>query len=160
MRNEFSTFDIVKALRIPRERLREWMNRDFIKPTRSADGQGTRAVFTRQDVYGIELFRQFIERGLARDQARIFVNIYHKEMQKNNERNTRLIIRQGKLKPERKFGPDKYEAIFFAGDDEVLLLDVGSTDTCKEVCDGEWLFIQLINLKILHEETDQALGKL
>jgi hypothetical protein len=69
MRDEFSTLDICVALEIPRERLRGWMKEGYIEPTEPAQGQGTKAVFTRQDVYKIALFRLLIERGFKRIQA-------------------------------------------------------------------------------------------
>jgi len=69
MRNEYSTLDIVKALDIPRERLRDWMNKGFVKPTKPAEGQGTKAIFTRYDVYNVELFRKLIAFGLNRKDA-------------------------------------------------------------------------------------------
>ena len=69
MRDEFSTLDIVKALKIPRERLRDWMNQGFVKPTIPAEGQGTKAVFTRTDVYLLALFRHLVNSGFKRDMA-------------------------------------------------------------------------------------------
>ena len=58
----YSTLDIVKSLDIPRERLRDWMNRGFITPSKEAKGQGTKALFSRIDVYAISLFRYLVER--------------------------------------------------------------------------------------------------
>lgn len=159
MKTTFSTFEIMKALGIPRERLREWMKRDFIKPTISADGQGTRAVFSRQDAYGVELFRQLLERGLARDKARLFVKFFHDKVKEDIARNNYLIIRQGKLKPSQKFGSKTQDTAFFAGDDEVVRLDIGSTDIRGEMYDENWRFIHVINLKILFKETDLELEK-
>jgi hypothetical protein len=57
----YSTLNIVKALGIPRERLRDWMNRGYIAPSIPAKGQGTKAVFSRLDVYSIALFRHLVE---------------------------------------------------------------------------------------------------
>ena len=74
MKREFSTLDIVKRLGIPRERLREWMNRNFIIPTKPSKKQGSKAIFTREDVYGIALFKDLIERGVKRETASHYVN--------------------------------------------------------------------------------------
>jgi hypothetical protein len=41
MRDDFSTFDINKALEIPRERLRDWMVRGLDEPSVQAQGAGT-----------------------------------------------------------------------------------------------------------------------
>lgn len=74
MRDEFSTLDIVKALGIPRERLRDWMNQGFIKPKKPAEGQGTRAIFIRNDVYAVELFRRLVKFGLRRESASLLLD--------------------------------------------------------------------------------------
>jgi len=65
--HEFSTLDIVRIFNIPRERLREWLNRGFIRPSvQGAKGQGTKAIFNRDDLYIIAMFRDLIENGLSR----------------------------------------------------------------------------------------------
>lgn len=73
MKQEFTTFDIIKRLNIPRERLREWMKRGFIEPTVLASGVGTKAIFTLQDVYKILLFKHLIEIGFMRETAADFI---------------------------------------------------------------------------------------
>ncbi|MBC8466720.1 MAG: MerR family transcriptional regulator [Deltaproteobacteria bacterium] len=74
MRTDFSTLDIVKALGIPRERLREWMNRGFVKPTIDAKGQGTKATFTVEDIYLVALFRHLVDKGIKRFNAGIYLS--------------------------------------------------------------------------------------
>ena len=69
MRDAFSTLDIVKAFGIPRERLRKWMEMGFVGPTEPAKGRGTKAVFTRVDVYCVELFRHLLDCGFNREVA-------------------------------------------------------------------------------------------
>ena len=69
MKEQYSTLDIVKALKIPRGRLREWIDHSFIIPSVSAEGQGTKAVLTRTDVYGVALFRQLLKLGFSRTMA-------------------------------------------------------------------------------------------
>ena len=73
VKKEFSTFDIVKKLDIPRERIREWMKRGFINPTVKASGVGTKAIFTIQDVYKVLLFKHLIEIGFMREIAANFI---------------------------------------------------------------------------------------
>lgn len=69
-KTEFSTFDIIKALGIPRERLKDWMSKGYAKPSIPAKGKGTKAVFYRIDVYTIALFRHLVEdRHFTRDVA-------------------------------------------------------------------------------------------
>jgi hypothetical protein len=82
MRDDFSTLDIVKVLEIPRERLRSWMKEGFIRPTTPARGQGTKAVFSRKDIYGISLFDNLLDAGFRREVAashmREFAKVFHK----------------------------------------------------------------------------------
>ena len=66
MDNEFSTFDIVKLLGINREKLRDWMDRGYVNPSIPAEGQGTRAVFVREDIYNICLFVELLKIGFKR----------------------------------------------------------------------------------------------
>jgi hypothetical protein len=160
MKNEFSTLDIVKALDIPRERLREWMNRSYIVPTTPTQGQGKKSVFTRQDVYGVQLFRQLVDFGMERDQARHFVKFYHDRMKTDNEQLSYMIIRYGKLKPQIKFGSKVQYSASFANDGNKLNLDEGTTDDHKEINDEYWRTIHVVNLKTLHKETDSALQAL
>ena len=75
MKAEFSTLDIVKALEIPRERLRNWMDKGFVVPSIPSERQGSAAVFDLRDVYAIELFRRLIERArFARGEAARFTS--------------------------------------------------------------------------------------
>ena len=69
MKSEFSTLDIVKKLNIPRERLRDWMSRGFVKPSQQAQGQGTKALFTRFDVHLVGIFRDLVDFGYKRSLA-------------------------------------------------------------------------------------------
>jgi hypothetical protein len=82
MRDKFSTLDIVKVLEIPRERLRSWMKEGFVQPTIPAQGQGTKAVFMRHDIYAVSLFNDLLGAGFRRDIAashmREFAKVFHK----------------------------------------------------------------------------------
>jgi hypothetical protein len=71
MRDEFTTFDIINKLGIPRGRLREWMNEGFILPSlQAADGVGTKALFDRVDIYALVVFKHLIEHHrIARSEA-------------------------------------------------------------------------------------------
>ena len=71
--HEFSTFDIVKKLKIPRERLKDWMSQGFIEPTTPAEGKGTKAIFTLLDVYCLMLFKQILTFGIDRKTAAEFI---------------------------------------------------------------------------------------
>jgi DNA-binding transcriptional MerR regulator len=72
-RREFSTLDIVKLLDIPRERLRVWIDKGYIKPSlQTAEKQGEKHLFSVVDLYTIEIFKYLIERGYNRERASEF----------------------------------------------------------------------------------------
>ena len=85
MRNDFSTLDIVKTLEIPRERLRSWMKEGFIQPTVPAKGQGTKAVFSRNDVYAVALFNDLLGAGFRREIAASHMGEFSKVFHKSYE---------------------------------------------------------------------------
>lgn len=78
---KYSTFDIVKGLGIARERLREWMTRGFVVPSVQADGVGTKALFSIEDVYRVELFKELLAVGFNRISAEmVCMQISNKEL--------------------------------------------------------------------------------
>jgi hypothetical protein len=60
----FSTFQAIKVLGIQYGRLREWVGRGYINPTVKADGQGTRSLFSRYDLYVLKLFYAIARAGV------------------------------------------------------------------------------------------------
>jgi hypothetical protein len=85
MRNGYSTVDIIKALEIPRERLRSWMKEGFVQPTVPAKGQGTKAVFSHHDIYSIALFKNLLAAGFRRHIAAFQIQEFAKVFHKNYE---------------------------------------------------------------------------
>lgn len=69
MKTSFTTTDIVKGLKIPFGRLREWIVRGYVKPSVPAAGPGKAAQFTINDVYSIQIFKTMVEGGFAREAA-------------------------------------------------------------------------------------------
>ena len=61
-------------LNVKRERLREWVNQGFTKPTVAAQGAGTKAEFSIMDVYRIAVFKRLVEAGVNRRRAALWVN--------------------------------------------------------------------------------------
>ncbi len=76
MEEIYSTIDIVKALNIPRERLKDWMTQGFIRPSLPATGIGTIAIFTRIDVYAVALFKKLLGRGFKRKVAAQYISLF------------------------------------------------------------------------------------
>lgn len=65
----YSTIDISKAFGMPRERLCDWVNSGFIKPSLPSTGRGTIAIFTAKDAYRVFLFSKLVDAGLKRETA-------------------------------------------------------------------------------------------
>jgi hypothetical protein len=74
MKSSFTTSDITRGLEIPKERFREWVIRDYIKPSVPSPGQGQAAWFTIDEVYRVQLFRTMIEGGYSREAAAGFLS--------------------------------------------------------------------------------------
>ena len=75
-RNEFSSSHVAKALNIEPERLRQWIRLGFVTPNTPAKGQGSRGIFTRGDVYAVELFRRLLDLGISRSYAASLSQVY------------------------------------------------------------------------------------
>lgn len=161
MIDDFSTLDIVKALGIPRERLREWMKRKDMIPSVSASGKGTKAIFTRLDVYAVELFRQLVDKGFDRDVARVFVRFYQDRMKNESEHLSYLIIRLGSLRTATGVELEEEYSASFAVDNEKINLDEGCIDKPTNTkFHVHWKMLHVVNLKTLRNHTDEALRKL
>jgi hypothetical protein len=75
-RNTFSSSHIAKSLNIEPERLRQWIRLGFVTPNTPAKGQGSRGIFTRGDVYTVELFRRLLDLGISRSYAASLSQVY------------------------------------------------------------------------------------
>jgi len=81
MKNQFSITDITKILGVKFETLRTWVKMSFVKPTHASEGQGRAAVFLRDDIYSIALFKNLIDSGFKRDIAAAFLRGFKTSME-------------------------------------------------------------------------------
>ena len=115
MKNQFSTFDL-KALGIPRERLKDWMNQGFVEPSIPAQGKGTKAIFSLLDVYAIAFFSELLQAGFNRKVAAEIVKDFKgRESIKGTtgENITKVLFRfetrgQGRVIKSISFGPGSW----------------------------------------------------
>lgn len=166
-KKEFSTLEICRSLKIPRERLREWMVRGFIRPSiREAKGTGTRAIFSRGDVYGVSLFKRLIEGGLSRERAGEYVNVwlasYGNLTSVARMAAARYIIFRRYLKKDGKTVIDIERLGISSHMDWKINLDRGATvytniGTTREP-DHNWDDVLIINFAKIIEDTDSALS--
>lgn len=69
MIDDYSTIDIQNILGLPRERFREWILKGFVCPSVPSSGQGSRASFTRENIYMVEFLHRLILGGMKRSIA-------------------------------------------------------------------------------------------
>lgn len=157
---KFSTFDIIKALDIDRERLREWMNWGYIKPSQSAQGQGTRASFSILDVYGVEIFRNLVEAGFSREAASIYADKIIKE-EKRTKYEIEVIGIRVSLETIHFFQIDSSSKI------KKLDLRTGTLNAPMSRTErkeflpenlNDWDRVYLINIKKIKKKVDEALA--
>jgi len=181
--NGYTTFQIIKALNIPRERLKDWMEKGFVKPSlQQAQGKGTKALFSLLDVYSLALFKHLIEEcHFSRDAASRFSSmwldyIYNfpyehgKEISDReisdllsnelifiSEMETDSIYPSDKEKEEKK-GERKmiYSPFSFHGKGEDFLKSITNHLT-PFVENNRWEDIHIVNFKRIREQVDTAL---
>jgi len=72
----FTSFQICDALDIRKERFREWIDFEYIKPKVRAKGRGSKNLFSKTDVYFIVLFKDLLESGFSREESSKRVESY------------------------------------------------------------------------------------
>jgi hypothetical protein len=154
----YSTIDISKALKIPRERLRDWMVRGFIKPSLPSTSKGTIAIFIRTDVVCVALFMKLITKGFKRDAAAEYVDFLIENPGLTNSITfimLKSVVRNGNMEvtPFFSYGP----AALNLNIDEDRNLSTSFTDRIEA---DEWDDIQIINVVNIHKEVDAALAQL
>ena len=66
----YTTFYITKIFNIKRDRLQQWIDRKLIVPSvNEARGQGTKNIFSLEDLYVIQLFIDLLNEGFTRKGA-------------------------------------------------------------------------------------------
>ena len=166
MQKQFSTLDIVKTLEIPRERLRSWMKEGFIQPTVPAQGQGTKAVFHRYDIYGIALFRDLLDAGFRRDVAATQMREFARVFRKNYE----LVLYRQVTLPG---GCMMHCSPVIVTDNNTFAVMAGEASFAGDVSEGhemtvamrsvndisQWETFIVVNMKNLKERVDQQLSQ-
>ena len=183
--NGYTTFKIIKALNIPRERLKDWMEKGFVKPSlQQARGKGTKALFSLLDVYALALFKHLIEEcHFSRDAASHFSSmwleyIYNFPYEHGKEipdralsdllsnelifisnREPGLINASSKEKQEIKdVRKMMYSPFSFHGKSEELLNSI--TNHLKPFVEkNTWEDIHIVNFKRIRETVDAALTR-
>lgn len=145
----YSTLDIVKSLDIPRERLRDWMNRGFITPSKEAKGQGTKALFSRIDVYAISLFRYLVERcKFLREEAARFSQEW---LAKAKSEEDRSFVSQDLIAFDRATAKEGEEVISLRS---LRSQEIEQMESAEGV---DWDALFVVNFRKIREDVDAKL---
>ena len=181
--NGYTTFQIIKTLKIPRERLKDWVEKGFVKPSlQQAQGKGTKALFSLLDVYALALFKHLIEEcRFSRDAASQFsalwleyiYNFPYEEGKEVSDRtisdllsNELIFISKGEDGPiklsdeENKENQNEstlfYSPFSFHGKNEDFVKAL--TNHLKPLVEQKrWEDIHIVNFKRIREKVDAAL---
>jgi hypothetical protein len=166
MKSGFSSFEIIKALDILRDRFREWQNKGFISATIPAPGQGIPAIYSAHDAHAIALFKTMVEAGFNRTVASDYVEKFKKrEMGEPDYQKTTYIL----FRESAKNGEKIKSVSTFANGNFKIDLETGAMDQMKMLsqfpryegwADKDWRIIHIINFGALCREVDEALEKL
>ena len=173
MREQYSTLDICKSLGITRERIRDWMNRGFIKPSiQEAKGQGTKSLFSRNDVYLIMLFLTLIGNGINRKESSGIIQELSEDRNSNDfetligsdfllfrfsyskEKRTRFMVTIDMYKGNLL---DVETALPHAFYKHKVVKEMEKMFTQKGETESDWIFSFIINFNKIKKDTDAAL---
>lgn len=151
--DDFSTFDIQRINEIPRERLRDWLTKGFIKPTYEAQGKGTRASFTKNDLYCIEMFKRLLKAGIHRENAAKYYDDTRRVLNTETDYIPAYIV----LRIDSTTGniePEAYPLAFEGADDMIISLKTGLVPGNTFTADFEYDQIIIINFLKLRKQVD------
>lgn len=75
----WTTFDIEKLMGIKRNRLKEWIDRGFIKPSYQEEtSTGMKSHFNKWRLYCVKMLETLIDNGVGRDQAGKWVEFLYR----------------------------------------------------------------------------------
>jgi hypothetical protein len=125
MAQDFSTFQIKNLLEIDRNLLAQWLMRRYISPSvQRAKGPGTKNLFSINDLYNIRLFKQLVDTGIERDEAKFYIDVNFKNVGPGKEEYKFLLITRKLKKSGRDTGHiadmslEKHEPRIVFQDDE------------------------------------------
>jgi DNA-binding transcriptional MerR regulator len=107
---EFTTFQVAKILGVSRSSLQQWLDFGFIEPSISAaEGRGTKNLFSREDLYRIEMFRALSRAGVAQKKAGKLGSEFDFDKAARNQQSFRIAYlsytpdEEGQLKMDRGY---------------------------------------------------------
>lgn len=157
MNEPYSTFDICKALEIPKERFREWMIRGFVQPSiYLAQRQGEKSLFSKQDVYTVALFKHLIEKcHLPREEAGRFIKSWLAKVEDKSPALYNILI-------FRLYDNEIAFVLYFSMHgmpvEDLRAYEAIRFRATEEVHDKPWDAILIVNFEKILKEVDLALS--
>lgn len=74
---------VTHVLKCHRELLKDWIMQEFVIPSIPAEGQGTKALFTFNDIFMAYFFQKLVNRGFKRSLAKKYIEAFRKEYLNN-----------------------------------------------------------------------------
>jgi hypothetical protein len=157
----FSSFEIMRALEIPKEKLRDWIDRGFIKASKPSPGRGRPAGFTKDDVYELALFMVLISKGFPRDIASGWGREARSQSNLHQNKPTNFILFRTRSYPD---GQESLQAIGIIKESWRISLSHGwiyKEDQEETPADlNEWDTILIVNYRKIRARVDAALAPL
>lgn len=151
----YTTTDIGRCLGIKRERLKIWMSNGYIRPSKNADGPGSKYLLSIFDRYLLKLFQSLVERGFPRRENAHWIDLIRASLYPTGATHVALstFIRKGgdnkkSSHPEILMAED---ADGFTGDANIL-----ADGFLKHYCHDRLI----TNFKKVRKEVDAALRTL
>lgn len=153
----FTTSQFSSILKITKESVFDWQDRKFIAPTYPAPGQGSKAYWSKDDLYHTALFNKLNKLGFSRNDASKWVQkIGQLELYeyKVGRFFSYIFFRLSKLEPTSN------PRIFFMKKKGKIDLEYGALDASGFMADemDEWETLIVINYDQLKREVDDAIS--
>jgi hypothetical protein len=160
--DEYSLSDVSKILKIERPRLQEWLRLNFVHPSYASPVPGSKALFSVDDLYSIQLFVELLETGFNRIDAAFVVSKVQRsfrirkwsytEPPCNWEEDFLNISKSPPFKDQKMSAMEKFRVTY--GDPEVSQY----FETKREATDNKPYWHLIIRLKEIKTRVDRALG--
>jgi hypothetical protein len=160
--DEYSLSDISRILKIERPRLQEWLRLNFVYPSYASPEPGSKALFSVDDLYSIQLFVELLETGFSRIDAAFVVSKVQRSFRIRKRSYTEPpcnwdedflnISRSPSFKGEKMSDIEKFRVSY--GDPEVSQY----FETRRETLDKKPYWHLIIRLKEIKERVDRELS--
>jgi hypothetical protein len=165
MLDGFTTTQVCEVHNLNLERLKDWMRRGYVRPTKPAPKQGKKATFLLPDVYGIGLFKDLIENGYKRDAAAEYVRRFLTNPKAIDAHYILFRPKAGGPIEATILGPGESKiclenAVAGSGPQRAENLPPWHPGPSTTMGDKNWMHMHFVNFKNLKKRIDNAIASL